>query len=128
MRFLSNYSSQILGITRIVAGLAFLEHGATKLLNFPPGPMHPPLTSLLGVGGIIELVAGTLITLGQFSRCAAFVASGEMAVAYFLFHMKIMGPVSFFPSQNGGDAAILFCFLFLYLAAAGPGRFAINDK
>ena len=125
MGFLSRYSSQILGLTRITAGLCFLEHGTTKLFNFPPGPMHPSLTSLLGVGGVIELVAGTLIVLGFYSRCAAFVASGEMAVAYFLFHVKNGG---FFPSQNGGDAAILFCFLFLYLAAAGPGSFAIGRK
>ena len=125
MGFLSRYSSQILGLTRIVAGLCFLEHGTTKLFNFPPGPMHPSLTSLLGVGGVIELVAGTLIVLGFYSRCAAFVASGEMAVAYFLFHVKNGG---FFPSQNGGDAAILFCFVFLYLAAAGPGSFAIGRK
>jgi putative oxidoreductase len=125
MDFLNKYSSQILGITRIVAGLAFLEHGTTKLLNFPPGTMHPALTSLPGAGGVIELFAGTLIVLGLFSRCAAFVASGEMAVAYFLVHLKNGG---FFPTQNGGDAAILFCFLFLYLAAAGPGAFAVNNK
>jgi putative oxidoreductase len=124
MDFLTRYSSQILGITRIVAGLAFLEHGTTKLLNFPPGTMHPALTSLSGAGGVIELVAGALILLGLFSRCAAFIASGEMAVAYFAAHF----PRSFFPTQNGGDAAILFCFLFLYLAAAGPGAFAINNK
>jgi putative oxidoreductase len=128
MDFLTKYSSQILGITRIVAGLAFLEHGTTKLFNFPPGPLHPPLASLLGAGGIIELVTGVLITLGLYSRCAAFVASGEMAVAYFLFHMKILGQTDMFPSQNGGDAAILFCFIFLYLAAAGPGAFALNKK
>lgn len=124
MNFLSKYSSQILGITRIVAGLAFLEHGTTKLLNFPPGTMHPALLSLSGVAGVIELVAGALIVLGLFSRLAAFIASGEMAAAYFLAHF----PRGFFPTQNGGDAAILFCFLFLYLAAAGPGRFAVNDK
>ena len=124
MDFLSRYSSQILGITRIVAGLAFLEHGTTKLLNFPPGTMHPALTSLSGAGGVIELIAGALIALGLFSRCAAFIASGEMAIAYFVAHF----PRSPFPTQNGGDAAILFCFLFLYLAAAGPGSFAVNDK
>ena len=86
------------------------------------------ITSLSGVGGIIELVAGALIILGLFSRCAAFVASGEMAVAYFLVHMKLFGGINFFPTQNGGDAAILFCFIFLYLAAAGPGRFSVNGK
>jgi len=124
MDFLGKYSSQILGITRIVAGLAFLEHGSSKLLNFPPGPMHPALLSMSGAAGVIELVAGTLIVLGLFSRCAAFIASGEMAFAYFLAHF----PRSFFPAQNGGDAAILFCFIFLYLAAAGPGSFSVNNK
>ena len=128
MTFLARYSSQILGLTRIVSGLCFLEHGTTKLLNVPPGPLHPQLLSLLGIGGIIELVAGTLIALGLFSRCAAFVASGEMAVAYFLFHMKILGQTDLFPTHNGGDAAILFCFIFLYLAAAGPGSFSVNGK
>jgi putative oxidoreductase len=124
MDFLSRYSSQILGITRIVAGLAFLEHGTTKLLNFPPGDMHPPLMSLSGAAGAIELVAGVLIILGLFSRWAAFIASGEMAFAYFLAHF----PRDFFPTQNGGGLAILFCFVFLYLAAAGPGAFAVNEK
>src|SRR3954467_10521374 len=114
MDFLTRYSSQILGVTRIVAGLAFLEHGTTKLLNFPPGNMHPALLSMGGVSGVIELVAGALIVLGLFSRYAAFVASGEMAFAYFLGHF----PRGFFPTQNGGDPAILFCFIFLYLAAA----------
>src|SRR5258708_36811339 len=121
MGFLRNYSSQILGITRIVAGLTFLEHGATKFLNFPPGTMHPAITSLPGAGGVIELVAGTLIVLGLFSRCAAFVASGEMAVAYFLVHFKNGG---FFPSQNGGDAAILFSFIFPYPRSPRPGTFS----
>ncbi|HYS45219.1 MAG TPA: DoxX family protein [Rhizomicrobium sp.] len=124
MDFLSRYSSQILGITRIVVGLTFLEHGTTKFLNFPPGTMHPALTSLSGAGGVIELIGGALIVLGLFSRWAAFIASGEMAIAYFVAHF----PRSFFATQNGGDAAILFCFIFLYLAAAGPGAFAVNDK
>ena len=124
MRFLRPFSAQILGMTRIVAGLCFLEHGTSKLLNFPPGPMHPALTSLAGAAGIIEIVTGVLITLGLFSRCAAFVAAGEMAFAYFIAHF----PRSPFPVINGGDAAVLFCFIFLYLAAAGPGSFAVNGK
>ena len=123
MSFLDRYGSQILGITRIVAGLLFLEHGSMKLLGFPPG-MSPPMFSLFWCAGVIELVAGALIVLGLFSRCAAFVASGEMAFAYFMGHF----PKAFFPAQNGGDAAILFCFLFLYLAAAGPGSFALTRK
>ena len=124
MDFLSKYSSQILGITRIMTGLLFMEHGTTKHLNFPPGDMHPAITSLPGTAGVIEIVAGALIALGLFSRCAAFVASGTMAFAYFLVH----APMNFFPVANRGDAAILFCFIFLYLAAAGPGAFALNKK
>lgn len=123
MAFLSKYSAPILGVTRIVAGLLFLEHGSMKLLGFPPG-MSPPLFSIFWCAGVIELVAGVLIALGLFSRVAAFIASGEMAFAYFMGHF----PKAFFPAQNGGDAAILFCFLFLYLAAAGPGSFALNKK
>ena len=124
MDFLSKYSAQILGITRIMSGLLFLEHGTTKHLNFPPGTMHPPIASLSGAAGVIEIVAGSLIALGFYSRCAAFVASGTMAFAYFLAH----APQNFFPVANRGDAAILFCFIFLYLAAAGPGAFALNKK
>ncbi len=123
MGFLTRYSSQILGIVRIVAGLLFLEHGSMKLLGFPPG-MSPPIFSLFWSAGVIELVAGLLIVLGLFSRFAAFIASGEMAFAYFIGHF----PRAVFPAQNGGDAAILFCFIFLYLAAAGPGSFAVNQK
>lgn len=124
MGFLDKYAPQILGITRIVAGLLFMEHGTTKHLNFPAGDMHPPLSALPGMAGVIEIVAGALIALGFFSRPAAFVASGAMAFAYFIGHF----PRDFFPVRNGGDAAILFCFLFLYLAAAGPGAFSINKK
>ena len=124
MDFLSKYSAQILGITRIMAGLLFMEHGTTKHLNFPPGDMHPAITSLSGAAGVIEIVAGALIALGFFSRYAAFIASGTMAFAYFLVHAKI----GFFPVGNRGDAAILFCFIFLYLAAAGPGAFSLNKK
>jgi putative oxidoreductase len=123
MGFLGKFAPQILGIVRIVSGLAFLEHGTSKLLNFPPGHM-PALMSLSGAAGVIELVAGALIILGFYSRVAAFIASGEMAFAYFLAHY----PRSFFPTINGGDAAILFCFIFLYLAAAGPGSFSVNKK
>jgi putative oxidoreductase len=85
-----------------------------------PGPQ--PLTSLFGIGGVIELVAGALIMIGLFTRPAAFIAAGEMAVAYWMFH----APQSPFPVANNGDAAILYCFLFLYLVAAGPGAFSVD--
>ena len=121
---LSRYQPQLLGLLRIVAGLLFLAHGVVKLFGFPPGAMpgvQDPMT-LLGVAAIIELVAGALILIGLFTRPAAFVASGEMAVAYWYMHAKS----SLYPAVNGGDAAILYCFLFLYLVAAGPGAFSVD--
>ena len=124
MAFLSKYSPQIRGVLRIIVGLLFLEHGLMKIVGFPAPMGAGPLSPMLLAAGIIELVGGALIVLGFFSRIAAFIASGEMAFAYFIAHF----PRNFFPAQNGGDAAILFCFLFLYMAAAGPGAFAVNDK
>jgi len=126
MGFLSKYSPQILGILRIVVGLLFLEHGMAKLLHFPVVPMfaNGPLSPILLASGIIELVGGALVALGLFSRIAAFICSGQMAVAYFMAHF----PGGFFPILNGGELAIVYCFTFLYLAAAGPGAFAINQK
>ena len=114
----------LLSVLRIVAGLLFLEHGAIKLLGFPPGsPMPmPPAMTLLWFAGLIELVGGSLIALGLFTRVAAFVCSGEMAVAYFMQH----APHGFFPANNMGDAAILYCFIFLYLCAAGPGPWSVD--
>ena len=121
----SRYAPLLLGLLRIVAGLLFLSHGLVKLFGFPPGAQPGPqaLFTMFGVGGVIELVAGTLIALGLFTRVAAFVASGEMAVAYWMFH----APNGFYPAANGGDAAILYCFLFLYLIAAGPGALALDN-
>ena len=114
----------LLSVLRIVAGLLLLEHGAQKLLGFPPGspmPMPPALT-LLWFAGLIELVGGGLIALGLFTRTAAFVCAGEMAFAYFIGH----APRGFYPANNMGDAAILFCFVFFYLAAAGPGPWSVD--
>lgn len=121
---MSRYAPTLLGILRIVAGVLFLSHGLVKLAGFPPGaqPGVQPLMTLMGVGGLIELVAGALIAVGLFTRPAALIASGEMAVAYWMFH----APQSPFPVINMGDAAILYCFLFLYLVAAGPGKFSID--
>src|SRR6478609_3232412 len=124
MGFLSKYSPQILGITRIVAGLLFLEHGLMKLVGFPAPMGAHPLPPLMLAAGIIEVLGGGLVALGLFSRCAAFICSGQMAFAYFIAHF----PRGIYPALNGGDGAILFCFIFLYLAAAGPGAFAINNK
>ncbi len=120
----SRYAPQLRGILRIVAGLLFLSHGLVKLFGFPPGAMpgQQPLMSLMGAAGVIELVAGTLIALGLFTRPAAFIASGQMAVAYWMVHAK----QGLYPVANGGDAAILYCFLFLYFVAAGPGAFSLD--
>jgi len=114
----------LLSVLRIVAGLLLLEHGAIKLLGFPPGsPMPmPPAFTLLWFAGLIELVGGGLIALGLFTRSAAFICAGEMAFAYFIGH----APHGFFPANNMGDAAILYCFIFLYLSAAGPGPWSVD--
>jgi putative oxidoreductase len=124
MGFLSKYSPQLLGVVRIVVGLLFLEHGLMKIVGFPAPMGTGPLPPLIMAAGVIELVGGALVVLGLFSRVAAFICSGEMAAAYFMAHAK----AGFYPVQNKGEAAILFCFVFLYLAAAGPGAFAINNK
>ena len=119
---LSPYSPQILSIVRIMAGLIFMAHGTAKLLGFPASDMNPPVGSLPWIAGCIELVGGALIALGFFTRPAAFIASGMCAFAYFIAH----APQSFFPVLNGGDAAILYCFIFLYIVFAGPGPISLD--
>ena len=129
MDFLSKYAPQLHGILRIVAGLLFLEHGTAKMFNFPlaanaTAHAYNVMAFPAGPAGIIEVVGGTLIVLGLFSRYAAFIASGEMAVAFWIAHF----PRSPFPLLNGGGEAVLYCFVFLFLAAAGPGKFALNQR
>jgi putative oxidoreductase len=123
---IARFEPVLLAALRIVAGLLFLSHGLVKLFGFPAGaaPGQQELLSLMGIGAVIELVTGTLITLGLFTRVAAFIAAGEMAVAYWMFH----APASIYPAVNGGDAAILFCFVFLYLVAAGAGAFSLERR
>ena len=113
-------------VLRVVAGLLFLEHGTGKLLGFPAGlPFIDKMPAgMLYFTGTIELVGGVLIVLGLFTRPAAFVLSGYMAAAYFMAHF----PMSFFPVLNGGDAAVLFCFVFLWLAAAGAGPWSLDRE
>src|SRR5439155_17122346 len=121
-RFLERWQPQLLAILRIVTGLLFLEHATSKFFAFPvPFPVHP-LPPLLMAAGVIELTAGVLVTLGLFTRLAAFIASGDMAVGYFMMHFT----KSPWPVANMGEGAILFCFVFLYLAAAGPGAWSID--
>lgn len=121
---LSAYAPQALAVLRIVTGLLFVLHGTQKVLGFPASEMSPPLMSLFGFAGLIEIVTGVLVIIGFFTRPAAFLASGTMAVAYWMIH----APGSLYPTNNGGDAAILFCFIFLYLVFAGPGAWSINKK
>ena len=121
----SAWAPRILSVLRIIAGLLFIEHGTMKFFNFPPSEMFAggvELVSLMGLAGLLELVGGALIALGLFTRPVAFILSGEMAVAYFMAH----APSSFFPVINQGESAILFCFVFLYLACAGAGPWSVD--
>lgn len=121
--WLSRWQPQLLALLRIVVGLLFLEHGLSKFFGFPvPFPLPGPLPPLLIAAGAIELVGGLLITIGLFTRLAAFIASGEMAIAYWTQHF----PKSPWPVANMGEGAILFCFIFLYLAVAGAGAWSVD--
>lgn len=113
-------ADKLLSVLRIVAGLAFLQHGVSKFFGVPPFPMS--LNPMLYAAGTIELVGGALLLIGLFTRPVAFIASGMCAVGYFLAH----GSKGFFPAANGGEAILLFCFIFLYLAAAGGGAWSID--
>jgi len=129
MGFLEKYQPQLLSVLRIVSGLLFLEHGTMKILHWPASNMPAPPEKFMPViiaAGVIELVGGALVTMGLFTRIAAFIMSGEMAIAYWLVHFGQSG--EFFPARNGGDAAILFCFVFLYIAAAGPGPWSFDRR
>lgn len=121
---LSAWSPRALSVLRIVTALVFMVHGTIKVLGFPEGaqPGQQELLTLFGIGGLLELVGGLLILIGLFTRPVAFVLAGEMAVAYFMFH----APSSLYPAVNSGDAAILFCFIFLYLVFAGPGLWSLD--
>jgi putative oxidoreductase len=119
------WNRRMLGLLRIVAGLLFVMHGTQKWFGYPPSPiMHfpAPLASLAGVAGVIETVGGTAIILGLLTRVVAFVLCGEMAVAYFTQHFP-RGPI---PLTNGGELAVLYCFLYLYLVFAGAGAWSID--
>ena len=119
-----SWAPRMLSILRIVAALLFMAHGTQKILGFPASSMNPAMFSLPWIAGMLELVGGALLLIGLFSRPVAFILSGEMAVAYFMAH----APKSPFPALNGGDAAILFCFVFLYIAAAGPGPLSVDAQ
>jgi putative oxidoreductase len=113
-----------LAVLRIVTALLFLEHATMKFFAFPSGMGDGPLPTLMIVAGAIELITSLMIIAGFYTRIAAFIASGEMAVAYFMAH----APQSFWPAINKGEAAILFCFIFLYIALAGAGAWALDNS
>jgi putative oxidoreductase len=117
-----HWAPRMLSVLRIVAGLLFFAHGTQKLLGFPASEFSPEVLSLPWIAGALELVGGPLLVLGLFTRPVAFVLSGQMAVAYWMAH----APQSPFPVLNGGDSAILYCFVFLYLVVAGPGPWSLD--
>jgi len=118
----TRWGPRVLSILRMVAALIFMAHGTQKLLGFPAREMAPAFASLPWFAGVLEMVGGALLVVGLFTRPVAFLLSGLMAVAYFMAH----APRSFFPVLNGGDAAILYCFVFFYLVFAGPGPWSID--
>jgi putative oxidoreductase len=125
--FLAEWAPRMLSVLRIMSALLFLAHGTQKILGFPPmaaGRPLPDAFTLSWTAGVLELVGGVLLALGLFTRPVAFVLAGEMAFAYFIGH----APRNFFPVLNGGDAAILYCFVFLYFFFAGPGAFSIDGS
>lgn len=112
----------MLSVLRIVTALIFMEHGTQKLFGFPTATAHPAFLTLAWCGGVLEFVGGALLVLGLFSRPVAFLLAGEMAVAYWMAHF----PRSFFPVLNGGDAAVLYCFVFLFIVVAGGGAWSLD--
>ena len=122
-RFLGKYSPYIYAVLRIIAGLMFAMHGTQKLFGWPGGKAPVAVASMMGVAGIIELVCGLLIAVGFLTSYAAFIASGEMAVAFFMAHF----PTHPLPILNGGEPAVLYCFIYLYIAAHGSGPWSVDS-
>ena len=121
-RWLGRYSAYIYALLRMVAGFLFFQHGLQKLFGMP-GPQPPvDVMTQVGLAGVIELIGGALIAVGLFTSPVAFIASGEMAIAYFQMH----APRGFWPLVNGGELAALYCFLFLYFAAVGSGKWSVD--
>lgn len=119
------WTSRILSLLRIITGLTFMSAGTTKLFGYPTPPMPVPpieLLSQIGIGAMLELVGGALVTIGLFTRPVSFVLSGEMAVAYFQFH----APAAFHPITNNGVSAVLYCFIFLYFVFSGAGAWSVD--
>lgn len=146
MGFLGKYEPYFYALLRIIAGFLFMWHGSQKLLGFPPQPLPPgspapqALSPLMAVGGVIELVGGFMIMIGLFAGVAAFITSGTMAVAYFMSHYSLPAYMaarlgmsesfdlqSFFPILNRGELAVIYCFVFLYIAARGSGILSVDS-
>jgi putative oxidoreductase len=121
--FSSAWAPRLLSVLRIVAAFLIMQHGAQKLFGFPSGPAVP-LTSMMGFVGALEFFGGLLLLLGLFTRPAAFILSGLMAVAYFMAH----APQGFWPILNKGELAVIYCFVFLYLAFAGGGPWSVDNQ
>ena len=124
--FLAAWRPQLLSVFRIITGLLLFQYGIAKLLKFPALPYFAKIPPLIVTAGTIELILGGLLMIGLFSRLSAFVLSGQMAAASFIGHMFKTGAPVWHPLNNGGTAAILFCFACLYLAAAGPGPWSVD--
>ena len=122
-RFLGKYSDYFYALLRIVAGLLFAMHGSQKLFGWPGNKPTVQIASQMGIAGVIELVCGLMIALGLLTSFAAFLASGEMAAAYFMMH----APQAPWPILNQGELAVLYCFLFLYIASRGSGRLSVDS-
>jgi putative oxidoreductase len=122
METLDRLEPYVFSILRIMVGLLFMQHGLVKLFGFPTGAGFPAFLSQTWFEGCIEMIGGGLIVIGLFTRWAAFITSGEMAIGYFMVH----APKGFFPYVNGGNLAILYCFVFLYLVFAGPGPISLD--
>jgi putative oxidoreductase len=123
---LDRYRPTVFTVFRVLSGLMFMCHGIQKVFGTLGLPHAVPLTTQFGVGGVIELVTGALIVLGLFTRGAAFIASGQMAVAYFQFHVGESHKL--LPIQNGGDDTVLYCFWFLYLVVHGAGQWSLDAR
>ena len=123
---LGRYAPQMLAILRIVTALIFIAHGTQKLFGFPAPPASglPAMFTLFWFGAILEAFGGFLILIGLWTRPVAFILAGEMAYAYWMFH----APRSMYPLLNGGDAAVLYCFIFLYLVCAGAGAWSVDSR
>lgn len=119
---MTEWESRTLSLLRVIAGLLFMQHGMSKLFGFPSAATHPAFLSLLWFAGILECFVGALVALGLLTRPAALLLSGEMAIGYFMVHARR----GFFPILNGGDAAVLYCFVFLFLAVAGGGEWSLD--